>query len=273
VGRSGFGDGGTLAVAGRLEVTVEHLERPDAIHPEPPFGLGQMAPRAQVPLAFGREDRVRVDDATGPLVPPVDVVVDLDLFGLLGGPPERVEEPPRAELHRHPLRSAEHPGELRQRGPEGPAGVGAGNGEERPPRGQQLEALRRREAERPGEVLGETQVHGAVDDLAVDEAVRAVRREPTERDQLEVAFELGDLHPEAGGDVLQRRALVVEDPGDHGEEAAEPGGGVGAAHDAVSLDAVSLDVAGCPNDARNDVISSRSPGGASTSAWSRSPTT
>ena len=52
--------------------------------------------------------------------------------------------------------------ELGERGRERTLGIGARHREQRPPRGEQREALGRREPQRPAEVVGEADRHAAV---------------------------------------------------------------------------------------------------------------
>src|SRR2546423_4425890 len=243
--------------------------RSDAPHPvdrEQAVVVGPVAVGVDVPLPRGGEHRPGIDAPGGELVAAERVVVDLDPLGGLGGGPERLQVARRPERDGNRVAGAEDPGQLPEGRRQRPLRVGARHGQERLPGSQEGETLARRQAERAGEVLGEAEEDPAVDHLAVDQPVGGVGRQAAERDQFEVPLQVGDLHPEAGGELVEAAPLVVDDPGDDREEPPQPHGGVGPGHAPASG----------PAPARADshrTMSARSSAGASTSAWSRRPST
>ena len=182
-----------------------------------------VAPRGDVPGAERVEHPPRVDDAGGHLVACEGVVVDLDAL-VVGCPRPAVA----ASWSLAPTSTARLPGapsassSFAERGGQRTVVVGTGHREQRTSRGEQREALGRREAQRSFEVLGEADLDLAVDHRHVDEPVRGVRRQAAHRQQLEVAFELALGHLEPRRELGDRDAGVGQDPRHQCEHALQP---------------------------------------------------
>src|SRR5207253_1550984 len=154
-------------------------------------------------------------------------------------------------------------GELVERRGQRAALVRSRHRQECPTGRQQRQPLLRRESQRAVEVLGEADPDVAVDNLDLDQTIGRVRREPAQREQLEVVFELGLGDAEAGGDLREGGARMLGDPGHERQHPSQSRAcerpGAHAAPRAIR--------------SSQSTISARSSGGAMTSAESSKPST